>query len=720
MVNMKDMPRAVDANYAVWSADSVITLTNVPWDNNYRDIVKYADQKALNAYIDKRQTTNVKIERASYARADRPVALGIPMSTAYKYNYVRVYNPPQNPTGNAGMYYYYFVTGVEYVNAGTTLFAVQLDVWQTFGHKAKFGNCYIEQGHIGMANRLAFQGYGRDYLGLAEGLDTGADLRIIHETATTIIDPVNCFYMVIMNTDPESDPGDKDDPSLRVAPGGPVLNTPSGSTYYFFKTVGDFQKFLAAYASYPWILQGIVSITAVPNLDQWGYKFAKLKFAKGTFDVYKLNTSQPGRGKYVDLFNTWRNSSTISGRIPERYRKLRKLFTYPYMAIEMTTNNGAPIVLKPEMWQMPHASIGIKANIVSPGSRVVMYPRKYNGDPNAVEVTRENSDGSIEYFQDGGDYLQMSTFVANFPTFSTVANGGTLAIANMAHSLAQQYKAADWSQNKALQGADTSYDQASAALDNSNYQSYLGRYTATAQTGIANDRQTAGVMFNAAMGIGQGAIGGGASGGAPGAIGGAAAGAVGAVGSAGNAALDIQSRNRSLGVNNAASQAAQSSNASTSAFMRDTNYALSQYAARGDYQQTVAAINAKVADTAMTPPFTAGQAGGDMFNFVFGGIKLFTRWKLVPQAQLRAIGEYWLRYGYAVRQFGRIPDSLMVMTKFTYWKLSETYLISTEIPEGIKQAIRGIFEKGVTVYKNADDIGQIDMADNDALEGIEL
>jgi hypothetical protein len=87
---------------------------------------------------------------------------------------------------------------------------------------------------------------------------------------------------------------------------------------------------------------------------------------------------------------------------------------------------------------------------------------------------------------------------------------------------------------------------------------------------------------------------------------------------------------------------------------------------------------------------------------------------------MTAIGEYWLRYGYQVNKFGRMPASLMVMENFTYWKLRETYITSSSCPETFKQAIRGIFEKGVTVWAEPSDIGNIDIGDNSPLEGVFL
>jgi hypothetical protein len=60
------------------------------------------------------------------------------------------------------------------------------------------------------------------------------------------------------------------------------------------------------------------------------------------------------------------------------------------------------------------------------------------------------------------------------------------------------------------------------------------------------------------------------------------------------------------------------------------------------------------------------------------------------------------------------------MSKFTYWKLTETYITAATIPESFKQVIRGIFEKGVTVWADPSYIGNTDLADNAILGGIAL
>ena len=153
---------------------------------------------------------------------------------------------------------------------------------------------------------------------------------------------------------------------------------------------------------------------------------------------------------------------------------------------------------------------------------------------------------------------------------------------------------------------------------------------------------------------------------------------------------------------------------------RDTNRDLAEFSAQGDYANTIAGINARVQDAALTQPSMRGQYGGDIVNVNHGTSELSLRWKMLSGAALTAVGEYWLRYGYAIHRFGQIPSSLMVMTNFTYWKLSESYIRTAPMPESFKQAIRGIFEKGVTVWSDPAKIGTIDVADNAALTGVTL
>lgn len=150
--------------------------------------------------------------------------------------------------------------------------------------------------------------------------------------------------------------------------------------------------------------------------------------------------------------------------------------------------------------------------------------------------------------------------------------------------------------------------------------------------------------------------------------------------------------------------------------IRDANLSLSQFAARGDYQNQVAGINAKVQDAKLTQPTTSGQVGGEAFNLATDQWGYDLKIKMVHPGAMRLIGDYWLKYGYAINN-EIYPYRLQVMTRFTYWKFTEFSIYGGQIPEQYRNAIRGIFEKGVMVWGDPDDIGNVRVTDNAPIMG---
>lgn len=697
-------------NYAVWTADTDITLTNVPWDNNYRDVVSFATTNALNQYIDQRVSTNVRITNATYAKVDEPIMIDVPFNQAQMFNYVRVYNPAQPVDTNVGgadipRYFYYFIVNARYHAPNTTELQVQLDVYQTYIRSVRFGRCYVERGHLGIANSENFRNYGKDYLTVPEGIDTGSDYLTVHEVGDDrVMYGTNGGYSILVAsaTKLEAPAGTKANPNLSTAEGGLFQGLPSGASYYIFTNANDFLNFMKSFSDKPWITQGIISITVIPNYTRYfnsGHLGAKLSIG-----AYKAPGVQAIK-EHRNLFMNWRESVNIMNYIPSRYRHLRKLWTFPYMAIELTNMNGQSSILKPEQWNSPDAMIAEDAALLPPNQRIQWYPEGYKSTRPAVSGGER------------GVGIDHAVNVSNFPALALVNNNAILALANSAHSRAFGYQSADWSQQRALRGNEVAYDQATAGINAGSDMTENQLAQARTELGIGNQLSTGQAITNSVGGAVTGA-GIGAFGGPAGAVVGGVAGL--GAGIAGNIGTLMQ-QNANSQRYAAQAQGARGGQGIQSRFgaqMRDTNKALSDWAARGDYENTIAGMNARTRDMELTPPSAIGQAGGEalgILNFRFG---YRARWLMPDQASIQTIGEYWLRYGYAIHRFAFLPNNFMAMDKFTYWKLKETYIQSAPIPEGFKQAIRGIFEKGVTVWANPNDIGMIDTADNRPLPGI--
>jgi len=723
-------PAGLDFDYSVWTPGTHVDLVNVNWDNNYRDTVKFANKAALNAYIDSKVSAGITVTNMTYAKPGEDIYLGIPYNRVNRYNYLRASNPLMPIEGDIQKDFYYFILECEFINPTTTRIRVQLDVWQTYVYDATFGNCYVERGHIAVANSNKFNNYGRDYLTVPEGLDIGGEYRNIARRSNVLInnnivssgDAIDGDIIVVSTIDIEASGGTASAPVIITASGSQVNGMPSGADFYVFTSQASFASFMGSLADKPWISQGIISVTYMPSVSR-----------------YSLPSGAPVNGEKViqlvtvprhqSMFTNWRASSEINDKISSRYQHVKdKLFTYPYMVIEMTAWSGNPIVLKPESWNNPDAVIQERASYMPPNQRISVHPRAYNADANADhdnlwDLTDSQVNGLPAGWQplirdvgdDTGDYLDIALSISNFPALPVVNNMAIGYLAANANQLAYQFGSADWTQQRALGMAQGSYDVASGAMHTAMNQSGIGVNADIAQTANQNRTLAAQAAVQAANsavgGVGTALTPAGAGGAAITGLSNAAAGGI-------SAGIQTQANDESLGIRN--TQAAQSAinDNLQQGLVRDTNKGLADWAAKGDYGNQIAGINAKIQDARMIQPSTSGQFGGESHNIGTNKLEVSFRWKMIDSASIRVIGEIWLRYGYAVRAFVMMPPSLMVMSKFTYWKVTETYLSGANIPEGHKQVLRGTMEKGVTVWANPDEIGQIDIADNVPLAGV--
>ena len=109
-----DMPRAgLDHNYAVWAAGTRLTFHNVPWNSDYRDVVKFDSQQALDEYLFSMTEFDwMEFTTSSYAKAYENIRVGLPFNSLYYMNYLRVENPLQPVNGDTPRVFYYFIRDI--------------------------------------------------------------------------------------------------------------------------------------------------------------------------------------------------------------------------------------------------------------------------------------------------------------------------------------------------------------------------------------------------------------------------------------------------------------------------------------------------------------------------------------------------------------------------------------------------------------------------------
>ena len=385
------------------------------------------------------------------------------------------------------------------------------------------------------------------------------------------------------------------------------------------------------------------------------------------------------------------------------YADLAKLHAYPYSVIEATTLTGNPVYLKPQLVSGNTLDWYWLGAALMPFARACFFARNY-GTPYAmadVEYSFFGIDGNEHMgLIPAGDFMDSAVWVLDFPQFAIVNNNYITYLASSANTRAYQYESAGWMLDRSNASSEMAYANASLQAGNTELNADVMRAALEENAGRSRDLG----FVNTLAGIAGNAF----TGNVPGAF---VSGVSGAIGN--NMSYD-NAMNMA-----AASYATSMNTASTARDVAGNNQRLARYVNQGDYQNRVAGIDATVQDAALRPPSTVGQMGGNGFNWKNGlGIIQLT-WKTISGAALAAAGDYFRRYGYAVRRWLPLGEvsSMLCMSHFAYWKVLETTVTAAYANESERQTIRGVFEKGVTLWATPEDIGTTTLAENHPIAG---
>ena len=728
-------------NYSVWTPNTQVNLCTVPWDSAYRDIVRFDSQEERDAYFASRFLSgySLNLKGFVYLRQGEPIRINMPFDMAQHCNYVVVRNQlqpvhPYTVTRQPDVFYY-FINRVRYIAPNTTELEVQLDVWQTYYDHAVFNMCYVNRGHIAIANENSNPDNISDYLSDPEGLQYGDEYDIVHQEFFNFQDAAENMTALVMSSASLRDSfGTVSSPNLNTAHGTTVNGISMGCEMY---SCHNLPLLMEALSHYPWVSQCIQLITYVP---------AKYVTEGEAFALPGGAGAQPMLYE-IDDFAIPDEDFTITDvrskfHIDPRYKNLHKFYTTPYTYMEMTYQNGGAVAIKPECFYVNDegdAVMHTKACIMPPDIRIVAFFDRYNAayEDGGVDYTWYTPTGSnaAQGHIPAGEGLDMTLTISGFPSVSLVNDMYQYYLASTSNQRAWAYSNADWSQNKALTAASTAYNQATAAMGANMNSANIANQATMQQAALNQDytralatsQQMRDLGNNVANAWGHGAsIGGsllnldigGAISGVAGLVGGqyAAEANQAALVNTTGASVEYAGQTASIATSAAANQAINSNQ--LAAYNRDTNNDLATYAAQGDYQNAIQQIQAKVQDAAITQPTVSGQLGGEMFNMANGYTGILIKWKRVKRNYMRQIGDYWLRYGYYVNRWLVPPGDLGVMENFTYWKMQAVSLGGDMIPETFRETIRGIFEKGVTVWRDPDKMYVVDLADNEPMGGV--
>lgn len=707
----------------VWPTGSKVRLLQVPWDSAYRDVVAWKGKEERDAWFAARSgswyATNFQ-----NLRPGEPVSVPVPYSSVYRYNYMTVTNP-QQPVTDEGpeRTYFYFITSAEYLSPQATRLTVQLDVMTTYAGSIEFGRAYVESGHVAMANTNLDVTDGRPnngqtlnrYMDLPEGIDCGNTLVPVHREMMNLLPngDDNMVVIIVSTADLENDPGSIANPSLKTATGQIADGLYSGCNVYAVPRE-NISSILSNMSSYPWVAQCIICMYAYPTaLINKGSAFTEdNKVTIFQFDAYKMDEVFARNSSITGVL--WDNPGifeTLAQGLGSD-ADLTKLYTYPYSVIELSCFNGNPIFLKPQLLRDNHIAFKAIANALMPFAKAAIFPENYGSPDKTGGQTYQWS--GIGYAGDtyiaNGDFLDTAVWITDFPQFSLVNNAYITYMASTAHTRAYQYDTAGWRQTKGNLQAMTAQQD---ALQVSNTQSLNARTARDTQLGnIGRSYQTNldTMFYHGTAGVGSAALS---------FLNGNAAGAGSELLNTGAAALSAYSQANAQKANDTATASTNAANTVRMANAqgdiagRDYNTAIAIN--QGDYKNAVAGINASVQDAQLTPPSTVGQMGGNGFNWANGYVGVCVTFKCITGAAKEAISDYFRRYGYAVKRFitlGTVAD-MLCMTKFAYWRVLESNITCAGANETEREAMRGIMEKGVTLWASPELIGNTDVRTNE-------
>lgn len=671
-----------------WPAGSQAKFFRVPWDSAYKDVVLFQNEAARDTYFETLTRDALELRNMTYLKPREPLMVNVPYSTAYKYNYVMVENPAEAADGEPTRLFY-FILSASYVAPNTTALELQLDVWQSYFYGCEFGIGFLERGHWPV--KLIYDARQRGQVALSpalrayglqpEGLDIGNEYMVSYHEWKDVSNPEGDGWRVVVTstTNLAADWGTKESPNLETADGQKVDGLVSGCNVYSM-TADNFKSFMEAIKAAPWVAKGIADITAFPS----GLLSAGPDVELGGVAANFLGET-PDETEWFRMDDVYDH---IMAAVPERYNYLYKFCTYPYSLIEWSNYAGSPLLLKPELLNLvdSYGPGGVlehsgsmpmfaKSCAANPGMRVCVYPRSYGSTSYGTQdigYTYATMDGEKNGVLYAGYNTDTGVWFQGFPKFALVNDEYTNYLASSVNTRNFSYSSAGWTLAKSQAQSQMGYNQTMQSLD-----------VAQQNQNINNAAAIATGALSAVSSLASGNVGG--------AVGGALGTGIGLVSS------NMQFANSQ---NLTASQASQ-------------NYGLAQWANQGDYEQAIASINAAVQDAALTQPSVSGQTGGDGFNLSNGLMGIDVRYKTLSPSAYSSIGDYWARYGYAFNNYVNMAGGgWHQMQHFTYWRFSELYITRAQCAEADKDAIRGILQKGTTVWRYPGEVGAIMVSDN--------
>lgn len=334
-----------------FTPNTKIYLGSVPFDPSYKHVRYFTDRETQRSAIAGRCTFGLNREDYTYQRLNNTLKVPYNAEQLYKLNYCMF----QNTNYSSDRWFYAFITNIEYVSENTSRLWLQIDDFQTWFLDAEIRTSYVEREHVSDDTVGAHM---KD-----EGLNPGT-MTVMQYAMDN--EDMNLVPVVSCAVEPNKD-------GTYVNNGGDkYTGMYSGTSMTAFLVIDEFVNFMTALSDNGQ-QDAVSSVYMVP------------RFLLGNL-VEKTN----GYGWWVPSSESATSvaldyefgNTNLNGYVP----KNNKMFTYPFVYIELTNFNGNTQQLRSELFGSDGNIHLEKTGAPDVNGSVVYIPRNYNGIPRATEL----------------------------------------------------------------------------------------------------------------------------------------------------------------------------------------------------------------------------------------------------------------------------------------------------------------------------------------------
>ena len=346
---------------------STIYLCNVDFDSTYKNIRDFASRTAQIEWfagkVRKTLSDYTTVREAlpdGGVRSKVRVDMNIDDLRALPCNYMYYQNPNHGPR-----YFFAFITDLIYKNEGTTEIVFETDVWQTWQFDIEFKHSYVEREHS------VSDGYFENTV--AESFNPS---NYVYEQAASPPLGKWGYLVATSNRAGATDPDEDDDGATNTAANGREMSGIYQGLYFYFYwneddevTIADnkINTLLDRFASSGIDAVQFISCMPVFNLGNMHVSTNYMNLLIGSYTPAEKTINIPDfidRGRLV---------------FGEYMPKNKKLFSYPYMCINVSNHNGEHGEYRLEDFSDPR-NISFKMyGDISANPSVALIPENYKG-----------------------------------------------------------------------------------------------------------------------------------------------------------------------------------------------------------------------------------------------------------------------------------------------------------------------------------------------------